>query len=75
MGGGEVGFPACITGQMTSIQGVFASGGVCIQGGGGPGGLQWSGLPPGRGVGGVGGCAGTRKEGSTHPTGMLSCLI
>ena len=24
---------------------------------------------------GVSGCAGTRKAGSTHATGMLSCLI
>ena len=65
-GGGAVGFPACITGQMTSIQGGLPPVGVFASvGGGGAGGLHlgegavclhW-GLPPGRG--GVGGWSGT----------------
>ena len=56
---GGVGFPACITGHMTKIQG----GGLYPRGlptGG------WAERPP---------PLGTRKAGGTHPIGMLSCHI
>ena len=61
---GGVGFPACITGHMTSMR-------VCLQGD-----LHLGGLPLGLGVGGVVGWpspTGTRKAGGMHHTAMLSC--
>ena len=66
-----VGFPACITGHMTSIQGGLHPGGL-PPGGLPPGGLHpgGRGLPP-RGLGRP--PAETRKASGTHPTGMLSC--
>ena len=72
MVGGEVGFPACITGQMTSIQGGLPPGG-CLH----LGGLH-TGWGRSRGSASVG--SAFRKGwvgggGGTHPTGMLSCLI
>ena len=66
--GGMVGFPAYITGHMTSIQGAglptggSASRGICPQGGLPTGGLGR--LPYPR----------TRKADGTHPIGMLSCF-
>ena len=56
-----VGFPACITGDMTSIPGSLTPGGGLPPRWSASGGL---GRPP----------SGTRKAGGTHPTGMLSCL-
>ena len=73
-GEGRVGFPACITGHMTSIGGWggAASRGVCLQE------VCIQGVYPMEGGGGsayeVGGRPrATRKAGCTHPTGMVSC--
>ena len=77
-----IGFPACITGHMTSIQGDSAHR-VCIQGeglhlgesaswGGGGGGSAYRGSAS-RGVGQTPPHpTRTRKMGGAHPTGMFS---
>ena len=85
-GGGEFGFPACITGHMQHRGGGGGGGfgfpayirshdqGVCIKEGLD---LGTGGLHPGRGGGSASGGAdlpaGTGKAGGTHPTGMLPC--
>ena len=61
-GGGGVGFPACVTGKMTSRGGGgLHPGWVCLQ----------EDLLPG--VGRLPRSPGTREAGDTHPTGKLSC--
>ena len=73
-GGEGVGFPACITGHMSRIQGGLH-----------PEGLPTGGFPMKRGSAYRGRAVclqgdradppppGTRKAGGMHPTGMLSC--
>ena len=60
-GGGGIGFPACITGQMTSGGGAASR--VDL-----PTGVSASG-----GVGRLPRPPGIREAGGTHPTGKLSC--
>ena len=67
--GGSASRGVCIRGRSACRGGadrVLPRGGVYLQGD-----LHLGGLSPGLGV-----CpTGTRKAGSTHPTGMLSCLF
>ena len=68
--GEGIGFPACITGHMTTIQGGLHPWGNFIAYGG------WSALrgSASRGVGHIPPTR-TRKADGTHPTGMLFCLV
>ena len=65
------GFPACIIGHMTSMEGL-PTGGSRIQAGLHQGDLPRGSLHPG---GRQIPPPETRKAGSTHPIGMLSCIL